>query len=469
MKKIAALSIIFLFTALQSFSQSFDSLERLTIEAAEKSGRSVVSISGLFKEKAKAFSLGFPFDKTQNDPSEMFFEEFFGSFPEGDYRRMGLGSGVIISKDGRILTNEHVIFGASQIKVRLSDGRQFKAKVKGADKRSDLAVLTIEAQDLTPAKLADSDKLQVGNWVIAVGSSFGFVIENPQPTANIGVVSALHRYMPILGPREIGYENLIQIDASINPGNSGGPLVNLKGEVVGINTAIITATGSYYGIGFAIPSNKAKSILDKILKGEKIEYGWLGANIQNLNDDLRNYFDVKAREGIMVLKVYKDSPAQKGGLKEGDLILNFNGESIKTARDLSRMVSLSKIDEVIPLQVIRSGGNLVLNIQITKMPQDIEEVESLDQQPKVLFRGMSVGDINPVLRRKFRIKVDQGVVVADIEDGSLADKSGLIVGDLIANIENEVISNLAAFKTVTEKIKGTCLIKTSRGYFVLKN
>lgn len=468
MKKITALLIILLLAHPAGFSQNFSSLERSTIEVAEKVGKSVVAISGLFKEKAKAFSFGSPFGNSEVSLSERFFEEFFGSFPENEHRRMGLGSGLIISEDGHILTNEHVIFGANQIKVTLSDGRQFKAEIKGADRRSDLAVIKIESEGLTPAKLSDSDKLKIGNWVIAVGNPFGFAIEHPEPSINLGLISALHRYVPALGPREASYEDLIQTDAVINPGNSGGPLVNLKGEVIGINTAIVTATGAYSGIGFAIPSNKAKSILDKLLKGEKIEYGWLGANIQDLNDDLRNYFGIKEREGIIVLKVYDDSPAQAAGLNEGDLILNLAGESIKATRDLSRVVASSKLGEILSLKIIRSGKNMDLKVTISKMPEDIEEVKSLDQHPKVSFRDISVSDINQVLKRKFRIKPEAGVVIVNITDGSLADKSGLIVGDVITKIENETIKNIADFKAAGEKTKGTCLIKTSRGYFVLK-
>jgi len=239
---------------------------------------------------------------------------------------------VIIDKDGYILTNEHVVSDATQVKVKLSDGREFDAETKGVDKRIDLAVIKINAKNLPVAKLGDSDELKIGQWVLAIGNPFGFAIENPEPTVTVGVVSALGRYLPVLGRRDRGYDDFIQTDAAINPGNSGGPLVNLKGEVIGINTAIITTSGGYQGLGFAIPINKAKKVIDKLAKGEKISYGWLGVNIQDLNEDLRNYFGIKEKEGVIVLKVYKDSPAEKGGIKEGDLILSFKSQPVKTTR-----------------------------------------------------------------------------------------------------------------------------------------
>jgi len=283
------------------------------------------------------------------------------------------------------------------------------------------------------------------------------------------VISALNRYLPALGRRDRGYDDLIQTDAAINPGNSGGPLVNLKGEVIGINTAIITTSGGYQGLGFAIPVNKARKILDKLSTGEKILYGWLGVVIDNLNDDLRNYFGVKERVGVIILKVYKDSPAEEAGLKEGDLILTFNKESVKTTRDLVRMVSVSDVGKRIPFEILRGGKEMSIKVKIGKMPKEGEEMEELNEDiDKVSFRGLTIEDITPFYKRRFRIKVDEGVVITDIEEDSAADKSELRVGDVISKIEKKKVRSKEDFKAITSEIKGSCLIKTNRGYAVLK-
>ncbi|HDN85752.1 MAG TPA: trypsin-like serine protease, partial [Candidatus Omnitrophica bacterium] len=275
--------IISFFLLFNSSAQSIRDLEEATIKVAEKVGKAVVSISTVVRKKMGRWEFEPPFE---DEFFRRFFEEFFGEFPR-ERKEIGLGSGVIIDKDGYILTNEHVIQGAEEIKVRLPDGREFKAEVKGVDKRSDLAVIKINAHNLPVAELGDSDNLKIGQWVVAIGNPFGFAIESPQPTVTVGVISALHRYLPRIGKRERFYDDLIQTDAAINPGNSGGPLVDLNGKVIGINVAIITTSGGYEGIGFAIPINRAKRILGKLIRGEKILYGWLGITIQDLNEDLR--------------------------------------------------------------------------------------------------------------------------------------------------------------------------------------
>lgn len=468
MKKVVCLIIVSLIFIMSSFSQSLSALEKSTTEVAASAGKSVVSISSEVKEKTNGkFYFGSPFGNSEDDPFQNFFEDFFGGLPERESRRLGLGSGVIIDKDGYILTNAHVVAGADKVKVKLYDGREFDAEVKGADERSDLAVVKIKANGLPIAKLGDSSKLKIGNWVIAIGNPFGFAIENPEPTVTVGVVSALNRYLPSFSQRQMGLADLIQTDAAINPGNSGGPLVNLKGEVIGINTAIITTSGGYQGLGFATPINKAKRILKKLLKGESVVYGWLGVSIQNLNEDLRNYFEVKERKGVIVLKVYKDSPAEDSGIKEGDLILEFDGNSVKTSRDLSTMVSSSEVGQQVPITIVRSGKKISSVVKIGKMPEDIEEIE-VASASQTTFRGLIVEALTPELKRKFRIKADEGVIAVGIKEDSPADDSGLMVGDIIIKVENKRISNKSEFEEVVSKIRGNCLLKTSRGYFVLK-
>ncbi|MBP7088713.1 MAG: PDZ domain-containing protein, partial [Candidatus Omnitrophica bacterium] len=231
----------------------------------------------------------------------------------------------------------------------------------------------------------------------------------------------------------------------------------------------------YQGIGFAIPVNKAKKILAKLLKGEKILYGWLGVSIQDLNEDLRNYFGIKERQGVIVLKVYKDSPAESAGFKEGDLILSFNAQTIKTTRDLVKLVSSFTVGEPASLRILRSGKEMNLEVKIGKMPKDVEELETFegigntDESKKVSFRGMSVGNLNSFYKEKLKLGSEEGVIIVDIEPDSLADKSGLAVGDIIFKIEGKKTKNTEEFKIITEKIKGNCLLKTNRGYFVLKD
>lgn len=468
MRKVILLGVIFTFVVSSLYAQRQSDLEKSTVSVASEVGKAVVSISSVVKEKVgRRFYFGSPFGEFQDDFFRRFFDEFFGELPEREYKRMGLGSGVVIDQDGYILTNEHVISGASEIKVKLPDGREFDAKVKGTDKRGDLAVIKIDAHDLPIARLGNSQNLKIGEWVVAIGNPFGFAIENPEPTVTVGVISALGRYIPALGRRERSYDELIQTDAAINPGNSGGPLVNLDGKIIGINTAIITTSGGYQGLGFAIPINKAKRILEKLIRGEKILYGWLGISIQDLNEDLRNYFGIKEKEGVIVVKVFKDSPAQKSKFKEGDLILTFDNRIIKTTRDLVRMVTASEVDTVVPAKIVREGKEMILQVKIGKRPEDLEELKEAKKE-ETTFRGMEVEDLTSYYKQRFSVKEKQGVIITYIEDGSAADKAKLKVGDVIVKVENKKIKNKENFIAITSKIKKSCLIKTNRGYFVIK-
>lgn len=469
MKKIAFL-ITLLFLSFSFYVYAEADLENSISEVASHIGKSVVSISSVAKEKVgRPFQRGVPFQGFEGDPFSRFFEEFFGGYPEMELKRMGLGSGVVIDKDGYILTNDHVVQGATEIKVKLSDGREFDAEIKGIDARTDLAVIKINAKDLPVAKLGDSDNLKIGQWVVAIGNPFGFAIENPEPTVTVGVISALHRYVPALGSRDYSYDDLIQTDAAINPGNSGGPLVNLHGEIIGINTAIITTSGGYQGLGFAISINKAKRVLNKLIKGEKIVYGWLGVSVQDLNDDLRSYFGIKENQGVIIVKVYPDSPAQASGLREGDLILSFNEQMVKRTRDLVNMVSSSEADKTFAVKLIREGKELALKVKITKRPEGLEALtETGSESGKATFRGMAVEEISPAYQQRFRLKERSGVIVVYVEENSAADKGGVRPGDVIVKVDGKDINNKEDFISAVSKIKGSWLLKTNRGFIVVK-
>ncbi len=459
--------IVFLSLSLKAaYSQDYKSLENDTTKVAEEVGKAVVSITAVAKEIiGPQFYFGSPYGDQEEEILRRFFEDFFGNIPN-EYGRIVLGSGFIIDKDGYILTNAHVVSGAKEIRVTLSDGREFNATLKGKDLRTDLAVIKIEANNLPVAKLGDSSNLKIGQFVMALGNPFGISTEyeNPEPTVTLGVVSALHRHLPAASGRA-SFEDLIQTDAAINPGNSGGPLVNLKGEVVGVNAAIITRSGGYEGIGFAIPINKAKRILGRLIKGEKVLYGWLGVSIQNLNADLRNYFGIKEKMGVIVVRVFKDSPADKAGIKEGDLIISFNSQPVNDSRELVNLVTESEVGKVVPVEILRGGKAIQVNIKIGARPQEIEKIQTVEI---TTFRGMEVENITPYLKQRFRVREDEGVIIVDIEDNSPAQKAGLEVGDVIIKIGDKKVRNKEDFEKVILGIKGKCLIKTNRGYFVLK-
>jgi len=313
-----------------------NALDRATVSVAQKIGKAVVSISCDQVRKIPASRRYYFYGPgADDDMLRRFFDEYFGTVPEREFHRSGLGSGVIIDPQGYILTNQHVVEGANKLTVILSDGRQFAAEVKGSDSRSDLAVIKIEAEDLPVAGLGDSDTLKIGQWVVAIGNPFGFAMQNPEPTVTVGVVSALHRTLGNAMVQDRDYTDLIQTDAAINPGNSGGPLVDIRGNVIGINVAIVSTTGGNQGIGFAIPVNSAKRIISKLIEGKKIEYGWLGISIQELNDDLAKYFGLGAdKKGVLIADVLAGGPGDKGGLRPGDIIIKFDNHPIRDVKSL---------------------------------------------------------------------------------------------------------------------------------------
>jgi serine protease Do len=448
-----------------SFEHSVEAVARVV-------GPAVVSISAERTEKIsgprmRRYNFGGSFE---DDFFRKFFEDFFGEMPEREYKQSGLGSGVLIDKEGYILTNEHVVEGADKITVTLPDAREFKAEVKGKDKRSDLAVIKIQGANFPAAKLGDSDALRIGQWVVAIGNPFGFALANPEPTVTSGVVSALHRSLGRIISGDRDYGDLIQTDAAINPGNSGGPLVNLKGEVIGINVAIFSTSGGYQGIGFAVPINSAKRVVSKLIEGKKIVYGWLGVTVQGLDEKLANYFGLIDKKGVLVAKVSADSPAQKSGIKEGDVLLKFDNLEINNVNALLKIVGNIEAGRKVRLDLIRDKKPLTLDVEIGARPENLEELSesALEEEPSDYWRGLRVREITPELAKRFGVSRQEGVLVVELRPDSEADQAGLIRGDVILEINKSYIDNIAAYKNTIKQLSGDVLVRTARGYFILK-
>ncbi len=363
---------------------------------------------------------------------EDFFERFFGEQPQR--QRRSLGSGVIVDKRGYILTNNHVIEQADQIEVRLSDKRKFPATVIGKDPKTDLAVIKIDAPgDLPVAKLGDSSKIRIGEWAIAIGNPFGL-----DQTVTVGVISAV-------GRSDVGittYEDFIQTDASINPGNSGGPLVNLNGEVIGINTAIV-ASGQ--GIGFAIPVAMAREIKDRLIAQGKVVRGWLGVGIQELTDELAAQFGVKPEDGVLVGNVMKDGPAERGGLKTGDIIQELNGTKISNVRQLQREVAQSSVGSQARMKVLREKQPVLVTIVLGEQPAElVAGAGPSPAEPAERF-GLTVQDLTPELREQLKLDSVDGVVVSGVDDAGPAARAGIRPGDVITEVNREPVKSTRDF------------------------
>ncbi|MCK5305603.1 MAG: Do family serine endopeptidase [Candidatus Omnitrophica bacterium] len=449
----------------------FETIENSFVKIAEEVGPAVVSITTVQTKKVgrqRNFSQS-PFGG--NDFFNKFFGDYFGSMPEREYKQSGLGSGVIIDKRGYILTNEHVIGNADEVTVTLPDNREFKAEIMGTDPRSDLAVIKINAKNLPIARLGDSDEVKTGQWAVAIGNPFGFYLKSSEPTVTTGVISALHRQLPHDPAGNRLYIDLIQTDAAINPGNSGGPLVNLKGEVIGINVAIFSSSGGYQGLGFAIPINTAKFILNKLIKGEDIEYSWLGVTVQDVTHDLTEYFNLKSKKGAIVIKILPDSPAEKAGIKEDDIIVEYNGKKIDNYKKLINLVSHTNVGENILVKVLREGKEITLTVKTSKRPDKIagpgEPIDKFSNN----WKGIETAGIDTETAKKFGYLEGKGVIVVKVEKGSGGYWAGIKTGDAIYSINKQSVNSVDDFNKVTKSIKRgeTAFIRTNRGYITLKS
>jgi Do/DeqQ family serine protease len=444
------LSFLFLLSGLFFCISSNDRADSLTkndkLTTARSLGQAFVDVA----KKVQPSVVNVTTEKTVTmKPWERYGEDFFRGSPFEDFfkgfgapprergkefrqkQRSG-GSGVIVDKEGYVLTNLHVVEGADTIKVRLNDGREFPATLKGQDRRTDLAVLSIKAKDLPVATLGDSDNLEVGEWAIAIGSPFGL-----EHTVTVGVISAKGRSGLGTGT----YEDFVQTDASINPGNSGGPLINIDGEVIGIN-AMIIQPGT--GIGFAIPINMAKQILSDLIKHGKFVRPWLGISAQDLTPEMMEHFKVKEKEGVLVGQVYPETGAEKAGLLSGDIIKLVDDKAVKNVSELVKEIQKKKVGQKVKLSLIRDGKPTTIEIALTAMPDKPEAAKEKETEDKL---GARVQELNPQLAARYKITgVKKGILVVGVEDGSLADEIGLQEGDVILEINRKKIETIKDFE-----------------------
>lgn len=377
------------------------------------------------------------FGPGEEGPFGDFFHHFFNETPDREMKQQSLGSGFIVDKAGFIITNNHVVEKAEEIKVKLSDGREFKAKVIGRDAKTDLALIGITAkgENLPVLALGDSEKMRIGDWVLAVGNPFGL-----GQTVTQGIISATGRVIGT-GP----YDDFLQTDAPINPGNSGGPLVNLKGEVIGINTAILSGG---QGLGFAIPSALAKSVVTQLRETGKVVRGWIGVAIQSVTPDLAKSFGMKEARGALVSDVAPGGPADKGGIKQGDVIIAFGGKPVRSSSDLPRMVAETPVGRSVDVTVIRNGEEMHVTVKVEELTE--KKIAAQPQAPVQSF-GMKVDDLTPQWRQQFGITEKSGVVVVGVESGSVADEAGIQAGDVIKGVNRKEVRNLAEFNAALGK------------------
>jgi serine protease Do len=374
------------------------------------------------------------------------FFEFRGA-PPSEQERMGLGSGFIISEDGYVLTNNHVVDGADSVIVRMSDRREFDAEIIGTDPRSDLALLRIDASDLPTLKLAADDDLEVGEWVLAIGSPFGL-----DYSVSAGIVSAKGRSLPT--EKNENYVPFIQTDVAINPGNSGGPLFNLAGEVIGVNSQIFTRSGGSIGLSFAIPASVARNVVEQLKENGRVTRGWLGVTIQDVDKNLAESFGLKRPGGALVAEVSADSPAGKGGLRSGDVIVRFDGKEIPTSADLPHVVGLVAPGSRVEVEIVRDREPKTLTVEVGGL--DADQSYSLASGKSAGKAGGRLGVAVETLPAESleRFGINGGVVVRDITPDSVAAKAGIRVGDVITLIDTSPIKSVDAFEKAVSALKG---------------
>ncbi len=387
---------------------------------------------------------------SQEDPEEFFGDDFmrrfFEQMPQRNQkqRERGLGSGFIIDREGYVLTNNHVVDGADEIKVTLHDEKQYDATLVGRDEKTDIALIKLKEPkgDLPFAELGDSDALEIGEWVLAIGNPFGL-----QETVTQGIVSAKWRKIG-QGP----YDDFIQTDASINPGNSGGPLFNLSGKVVGLNTAIFSPSGGNVGIGFAIPINIAKNIVPQLKGKGKVVRGWLGVVVQKVTPELAKSFGLSQGRGALVADVDKEGPAAKAGIAPGDIITDYDGKEMKEMDELPMLVAQTEIGKTVEVSVLRDGKKKNYSVKIAELKDGKGREQAQAQEPQKNF-GIAVREITPEMAQRHGFAKKDGIVITQIEPDSEADEAGLRSGDIIEEINRAAIRNLEDYNRILGKIK----------------
>ena len=440
--------------ALSSHTQPLAS--NIFVEIAKKQNPAVVNVST--KAKAETAHKNFrvprpgPGQNKSPDPFRDFYDRFFGERPNQRPKR-GMGSGFVIDKEGHILTNYHVIEGAGEIVVILDDNgteKEYTATLVGSDPKTDIALIKINREsgdnkDFPFLRLGSSENLEVGEWVVAIGNPFGL-----SHTVTVGVVSALGRSIGA-GP----YDEFIQTDASINPGNSGGPLINIEGDVIGINTAIISGnTGGNVGIGFAIPIDIAKGILKDLRERGTVTRGWLGVMIQKITPDLAKSFGLSQSEGALVGDVMPDGPAAKGGVKRGDVIVMFDGQQVKDMEDLPKIVAATRPNSVVDVEVIRDGSRMTLSVSI-ELLEDSQETVVAKADPL----GLQVQDITEGLAQSLKLESVEGVLVSDVTAGNAAAEAGIRRGDVISEMNRSIVKDMRDYQNLMASVqKGSSVL-----------
>jgi len=428
------------------FPQSFTDL-------VEKVRPAVVNISTTSTVRVPGHPFRNFWGPGEENPFGDFFKRFFGDAPGREFKQQSLGSGFVVDKNGYIITNNHVVENADEIKVKSFSGKEYKAKVIGRDSKTDLALIKISSLfgDLPTLPFGDSDRTRVGEWVLAIGNPFGL-----EETVTKGIISATGRVIGS-GP----YDNFLQTDAPINPGNSGGPLVNLRGEVIGINTAIV-ASGQ--GIGFAIPSNMAKQVFAQLRDKGKVVRGWIGVSIQNISPEMVEAFKLKEARGALVGDVLPGSPAEAGGIQRGDVIIAFDGKGVKDASDLPRIVAATPLEKTVAIQVIRDSQPLELKVTVAEMDEQKVASRSQRKVSKQDF-GMTVDEITPHWVQEFSLKDRTGVVIVEVLEGSPAAEAPLRPGDVIKEIARQPVRNLREYGAALERLQENrpVLLFISRG------
>ena len=445
MKRLTARSSVFVCLGLLSLALSSGASARALpdfTELVENNNAAVVNISTTQKAKSRSpRRLEMP-DLPEGNPLNELFRHYFGeedSTPREEQRR-SLGSGFIISADGYVITNEHVIRDASEIRVRLVDRRELVAEVIGADERSDVALLKIEADNLPIVKIGKAENLKQGEWVLAIGSPFDF-----DHSVTAGIVSAKGRSLP-----NGTYVPFIQTDVAINPGNSGGPLFNLDGEVIGVNSQIYTRTGGFMGLSFAIPIEVAMDVVEQIKTKGRVTRGWLGVLIQEVTAELAESYGMEKPHGALISRVLEDSPAEAAGFKVEDIIIEFNDQPVERSRDLPPMVGVTGVNKTVPVKVLRKGKQKILKVKIGELPEDEELASAEPRKAEDNRLAVTVTDVTAQVRQRLDIE-EGGALVSELRSGP-ASRAGIREGDVIMMLNSERIKDAAHFAEIVKAL-----------------